>query len=174
MIVNGATKHGDMEHFREQLQGFKGDACFEYFHEQQLLALQGPSAAASLAKLLPGEVDLKKVNFMTGLETTVGGLKARVTRCGYTGEDGFEISVSWKDAPALAELLLKDSSTVQLAGLGARDSLRLEAGLCLYGNDIDASTTPVEAALAWTMGGPKARRRKEQGFLGADKFLTPE
>jgi len=174
MIVNGATKHGDMAHFNEQLKQFKGDVCFEYFHEQQLLALQGPRAAAVLAKLLPGGVDLSKVNFMTGFDTTVGGIKARVTRCGYTGEDGFEISVAWKDAAPLADALLKDSETVQLAGLGARDSLRLEAGLCLYGNDIDATTTPVEAALAWTMGGPKARRRKEQGFLGADKFLLPE
>lgn len=174
MIVNGATKDGDMAHFREQLESFQGDACFEYYHEQQLLALQGPSAAAVLARLLPAEVDLSKVNFMTGLDTTVGGLKARMTRCGYTGEDGFEISVAWKDAAALAELLLKAPDMVRLAGLGARDSLRLEAGLCLYGNDIDATTTPTEAALGWTMGGPKARRRKEQGFLGADKFLTSE
>jgi len=173
MIVNGATKTGDMAHFNEQMKTFEGDVCFEYFHEQQLLALQGPSAAAVLQSLLPSDVDLEKVNFMTGFDTTVGGLKARVTRCGYTGEDGFEVSVAWKDATALADLFLK-SPEVRLSGLGARDSLRLESGLCLYGNDIDATTTPVEAALGWTMGGPKARRRKEQGFLGAEKFLTPE
>jgi aminomethyltransferase len=173
MIVNGATKTGDMEHFNERMKNFEGDVCFEYFHEQQLLALQGPSAATVLQALLPSDLDLKKVNFMTGFDTTVGGLKARVTRCGYTGEDGFEVSVGWKDATALADLFLK-SPEVRLSGLGARDSLRLESGLCLYGNDIDATTTPVEAALGWTMGGPKGRRRKEQGFLGAEKFLTPE
>lgn len=117
MIVNGATKHGDMAHFNEQLKAFKGDVCFEYFHEQQLLALQGPTAAATLQKLLP-QVDLKKVNFMTGFDTTIGSLKARVTRCGYTGEDGFEISVSWKDAPALADMLLKDPD-VHLSGIHA-------------------------------------------------------
>lgn len=173
MIVNGATKGGDMAHFKEQMESFKGDVCFEYFHEQQLLALQGPSAAETLQALLPADVDLSKVNFMTGFDTTVGGLQARVTRCGYTGEDGFEVSVAWKDARALAELFLEGSG-IRLAGLGARDSLRLESGLCLYGNDIDATTTPVEAALGWTMGGPKGRRRKEQGFLGAEKFLSPE
>lgn len=173
MIVNGATKGGDMAHFKEQMESFKGDVCFEYFHEQQLLALQGPSAAETLQALLPADVDLSKVNFMTGFDTTVGGLQARVTRCGYTGEDGFEVSVAWKDARALAELFLEGPG-IRLAGLGARDSLRLESGLCLYGNDIDATTTPVEAALGWTMGGPKGRRRKEQGFLGAEKFLSPE
>ena len=173
MIVNGATKTGDMAHFDAQLKAFQGDVTYEYFHEQQLLALQGPAAAATLQALVPGDVDLRKVNFMTGFDTKVGGLAARVTRCGYTGEDGFEVSVAWKDATALAELFLKNPD-VRLSGLGARDSLRLESGLCLYGNDIDATTTPIEAALGWTMGGPKARRRKEQGFLGADKFLQPD
>lgn len=93
--------------------------------------------------------------------------------CGYTGEDGFEIAMPFEHAPSIASKLLEDPSVLP-TGLGARDSLRLEAGLCLYGNDLDETTTPIEAVLGWTMGGPKGRRRKEQGFLGAEHILTPE
>ena len=111
---------------------------------------------------------------MTSTITTVAGIPdCRVTRCGYTGEDGFEISVNPNHAVALAEALLKQPE-VKPAGLGARDSLRLEAGLCLYGNDLDETINPVEANLTWTIGGPKTRRRLEQGFLGADKFLEKD
>lgn len=106
---------------------------------------------------------MAKVPFLKGFDTTLAGIDGcRLTRCGYTGEDGFELSVPHAGAVALAEALLQDPS-VKPAGLGARDSLRLEAGLCLYGHDIDLTTTPVEGGLTWTIGGPKARRRTEQG-----------
>lgn len=108
---------------------------------------------------------------MTGTVATVAGIpNCRVTRCGYTGEDGFEISVTPDQAVNLAKSLLAFPE-VKPAGLGARDSLRLEAGLCLYGNDLDETINPVEASLVWTIGGPKSRRRLEQGFLGAEHFL---
>lgn len=111
---------------------------------------------------------------MTSTQAAVGGIpNCRVTRCGYTGEDGFEISVSPDQAVKLATILL-DQAEVKPAGLGARDSLRLEAGLCLYGNDIDEQTNPVEANLVWTIGKPGSRRRKEQGFLGAEHFLEKD
>ncbi len=109
---------------------------------------------------------------MTSIENvTVAGIAGcRVTRCGYTGEDGFEISVAENQAVALAQSLMSQPE-VKPAGLGSRDSLRLEAGLCLYGNDLNEEINPVEGNLTWTIGGPKSRRRLEQGFLGADKFL---
>mmetsp|Transcript_61437 Transcript_61437/g.139077 ORF Transcript_61437/g.139077 Transcript_61437/m.139077 type:complete len:205 (+) Transcript_61437:184-798(+) len=111
---------------------------------------------------------------MVGFPTELAGISGcRLTRCGYTGEDGFELSVPNAEAAKLAEAILADAS-VKPAGLGARDSLRLEAGLCLYGNDLDDTTTPIEGNLTWTIGGPKTRRRTEQGFLGAEHFLTPE
>mmetsp|Transcript_7075 Transcript_7075/g.27116 ORF Transcript_7075/g.27116 Transcript_7075/m.27116 type:complete len:379 (-) Transcript_7075:33-1169(-) len=172
MVVNGATKAGDIAHFEEQLQGFEGDCSFEYLDTQQLLALQGPGAMAVLQSLTQG-LDLSKMPFMTTADATVAGFRCGVTRCGYTGEDGFEISTAEADGPSVATALL-DHEAVSPTGLGARDSLRLEAGLCLYGNDIDQETTPVEAALTWTIGGPKSRRRLEQGFLGAEKILKPD
>merc|ERR1719221_545437 len=105
--------------------------------------------------------------FMTGADLKLDGVEeCRVTRCGYTGEDGFELAVPRDRTESIALKLLEDPS-VRPAGLGARDSLRLEAGLCLYGHDIDQTINPVEAALAWTMGGPKSRRRTEGGGLGA-------
>jgi aminomethyltransferase len=96
-----------------------------------------------------------------------------VCRCGYTGEDGFELAMPASAAVSIAGKLLENKS-VNPTGLGARDSLRLEAGLCLYGNDLDATTNPIEGALGWTMGGPGSRRRVEQGFLGAEHVLTPD
>lgn len=174
MVVNGACKYGDMEHLKEQMADYKGDVHMDYLETQQLLALQGKGAPAALQSLMPSGVDVLKIPFMTGFNTTVGGIEGcRITRCGYTGEDGYEISVPWDSAVALGETLLNIDG-VAVAGLGARDALRLEAGLCLYGNDIDGTTNPVEGALSWTMGGPKGRRRLEQGFLGAEHFLTPE
>jgi aminomethyltransferase len=135
--------------------------------------LQGKGAKTALQDLAPG-IDVARMNFMTSTTGTVAGIaNCRVTRCGYTGEDGFEISVDPKHAVALAEALMK-FNFVKPAGLGARDSLRLEAGLCLYGNDLDETINPVEANLTWTIGGPKSRRRVEQGFLGASKFLEKD
>ncbi|KAM6470792.1 aminomethyltransferase, mitochondrial [Liasis olivaceus] len=135
--------------------------------DNALLALQGPAMAHVLQ---PGVADdLAKLPFMSSAMMVVFGVPGcRVTRCGYTGEDGVEISVPASQAVELAELLLRDSS-VWLAGLAARDSLRLEAGLCLYGNDIDENTTPVEASLVWTLG---KRRRVAMDFPGASTILA--
>jgi len=175
MVVNGATKFGDMKHFQEQMDAFDGEVCMDYLEDSmQLLAIQGPGAAAAVAKLLPSDFDMVNMPFMTGRATTLDGIdKCRITRCGYTGEDGFEIAMPEQHAVSIASKLLEDP-TVNPTGLGARDSLRLEAGLCLYGNDLDETTTPVEGNLTWTMGGKDGRRRTEQGFLGADKILTPD
>lgn len=170
MVVNGACKHKDMAHFEKYMKGF--NVGMEYMETQQLLAIQGPGAAAVVGKLAPA-IDMVAMDFMTGIDTTVAGLDARVTRCGYTGEDGFEISVAEKDCIALMEALMAEEG-VNPCGLGARDSLRLEAGLCLYGNDIDDNTSPIEGGLTWCIGGPKTRRRKEQGFLGAEKILQED
>mmetsp|Transcript_26991 Transcript_26991/g.56522 ORF Transcript_26991/g.56522 Transcript_26991/m.56522 type:complete len:425 (-) Transcript_26991:125-1399(-) len=175
MVVNGATKAKDMLHFQEQMTAFDGDVAMEYLEDDfQLLALQGPGAAAAVAKLLPSSVDLVKMPFMTGHDTTLDGVEGcRITRCGYTGEDGFEIAMPAAHAVSIASKLLEDP-TVNPTGLGARDSLRLEAGLCLYGNDLNEEITPTQGTLGWTMGPPGSRRRVEGGFLGADKILTPE
>jgi aminomethyltransferase len=141
--------------------------------DHALLALQGPQAAATLARLSPG---VERFVFMTGGAVQIGGngvkVAAFVTRSGYTGEDGFEISLKATDAEALARLLLTQPE-VQPIGLGARNSLRLEAGLCLYGHDIDETTTPVEASLNWAI--QKVRRTggaRAGGFPGADKVLA--
>ena len=111
---------------------------------------------------------------MQGFDTELAGVPGcRITRCGYTGEDGFELSIPAGQAETVVSALMEHAD-VDVAGLGARDSLRLEAGLCLYGNDIDDTTNPIEAVLGWTLGGKGSRRRTEQGFVGADKFLKPE
>lgn len=175
MVVNGATKFGDMDHFKEQMELFDGDVTMEYLEDtKQLLAIQGPGAAEAVKKILPDGFDLTNMAFMTGTDTTLMGIDGcRITRCGYTGEDGFEIAMPAESTEAIASKLLEDP-IVNPTGLGARDSLRLEAGLCLYGNDLDATTTPTMGALGWTMGGPKSRRRLEGGFVGAEHILTPE
>mmetsp|Transcript_6354 Transcript_6354/g.15823 ORF Transcript_6354/g.15823 Transcript_6354/m.15823 type:complete len:418 (+) Transcript_6354:112-1365(+) len=175
MVVNGATKFGDMKHFREQMERFDGDVTMEYLEDSmQLLAIQGPGAADAVGKILPSGLDLTKMPFMTGVATTLDGVEGcRITRCGYTGEDGFEIAMPAEYAESIASKLISDPA-VNPTGLGARDSLRLEAGLCLYGHDLDETINPVEATLAWTMGGPKGRRRKEGGFLGAEHILKPD
>jgi len=175
MVVNGATKFGDMKHFQEQLDAFDGDVTMEYLEDtKQLLAIQGPGAANAVAKLLPDGFDLTNMGFMTGADTTLDGIDGcRITRCGYTGEDGFEIAMPAEHTVSIASKLVEDE-TVNPTGLGARDSLRLEAGLCLYGNDLDSTTTPTMGALGWTMGGPGSRRRTEGGFIGAEHILTPE
>jgi len=175
MVVNGATKFADMEHFKQQMADFDGDVVMEYLADtMQLLAVQGPGAAAAVSKILPSDFDLTKMAFMTGMNTTLDGVEGcRITRCGYTGEDGFEIAMPSDACVSIASKLVDDPSVLP-TGLGARDSLRLEAGLCLYGNEIDKTTNPIEAGLTWTLGGKDGRRRREQGFNGASAFLTPE
>ncbi len=166
VIVNGACKVADIAHIQQKI----GQRCqVQPLPEQALLALQGPQAAATLARLSPG---IERFVFMTGGAVQIGGMAAFVTRSGYTGEDGFEISVAAKDADALARLLLAQPE-VKPIGLGARNSLRLEAGLCLYGSDIDTGTTPVEASLNWAI--QKVRRTggaRAGGFPGAEKILA--
>lgn len=175
MVVNGATKMGDMKHFQQQMELYPElDVSMEYLEDSmQLLALQGPGAADAIANILPTNFDLQNMAFMTGVDTTLNGIDGcRITRCGYTGEDGFEIAMPTEYAVDIASKLLEDE-TVQPTGLGARDSLRLEAGLCLYGNDLNEDITPTEGTLTWTMGGPKSRRRIEGGgFLGSEHILT--
>lgn len=147
----------------------------EYLEDSmQLLALQGQGAADAIRKILPSHFDLTKMAFMTGTDTILDGVDGcRITRCGYTGEDGFEIAMPAEHAVSIASALLEDP-TVNPTGLGARDSLRLEAGLCLYGHDLNETINPIEASLAWTMGGPKSRRRAEGGFLGSENILKPD
>ena len=132
--------------------------------DRGLVALQGPRAAPVLARLAPGAEALP---FMSAAPFEIDGVRLAITRSGYTGEDGFEISIPAGDTDRIARMLL-DLPGVEPAGLGARDTLRLEAGLCLYGQDIDRTTTPVEAGLAWTIG---RRRRAEGGFPGARVIL---
>ncbi len=174
VIVNGACKVGDIAH----IQAHIGNRCQVIpLPDYALLALQGPQAVTALSRLVPG---VEKLVFMTGgnftvhVETGNGTQKIDVflTRSGYTGEDGFEISVHNDHADALARALLAQPE-VNPIGLGARNSLRLEAGLCLYGNDIDTTTTPVEANLLWAM--QKVRRAdgaREGGFPGATKIIA--
>jgi aminomethyltransferase len=162
LVVNAAGKHADLRHLMTNI----GHRCdIQALPERALLALQGPRAAAALARLDPTVAQLK---FMTGAPVQLAGAACYVTRSGYTGEDGFEISVHQDDAMALARALLA-LPEVQPAGLGARDTLRLEAGLCLYGHDINATTTPVEAGLTWAI--QKVRRAggaRHGGYPGAD------
>ncbi len=149
LIVNASCNEADVAHLRARI----ATRCLiEPLPERGLLALQGPKAAAVLERLAPS---LAKLTFMTGAETTIAGIACFATRSGYTGEDGFEISVAGSDAEALARALLAEPE-VAPAGLGARDTLRLEAGLCLYGHDIDTTTTPVQAGLTWAI--QKVRR----------------
>jgi aminomethyltransferase len=156
-VVNAGCREQDVAHLRAGLE--PGHRVVE-LSDRALLALQGPKAALVLSRLAPACSDLK---FMQSAEMSLSGLAARVSRLGYTGEDGFEISVAADHAAKLARTLLA-APEVEPIGLGARDSLRLEAGLCLYGHDIDTGTSPIEAGLQWTI----AKRRREQGgFPGA-------
>jgi len=166
IIVNGACKAGDIAHIQHKI----GDRCDVIpMPEMALLALQGPLAAAALQRLAPGVAQLV---FMTGGRFSVSGCDCFITRSGYTGEDGFEISVPASQADSLARALLEQPE-VNPIGLGARNSLRLEAGLCLYGSDIDTTTTPVEASLNWAI--QKVRRSggaRAGGFPGAQTILA--
>ena len=161
LVVNAACKDADFAHIERQLSG---KAELERLDGRALLALQGPKAAEVLTRHCPEAAEL---TFLSMTPLKVAGIDCLVSRSGYTGEDGFEISIENANAEALAKLLLGEDE-VEAIGLGARDSLRLEAGLCLYGHDIDETTTPVEASLAWAIG---KRRREEGGFPGAEKIL---
>jgi aminomethyltransferase len=166
LVVNAACKAEDEAHLRANLS----DVCvIEPLPDRALIALQGPKACSVLAKFC---TDVSTMRFMDAGSRRVAGIDCFVSRSGYTGEDGFEISVPAEQAEAFAKALL-ESSDVLPVGLGARDSLRLEAGLCLYGHDIDTSTTPIEGALEWSI--QKSRRTggaRAGGFPGADKILA--
>jgi len=165
IVVNAACKQQDIAHFKAQLP----DADITVLSNQGLLALQGPQAAAVLEKLAPESAEL---TFMQGCSVNINGAQCYITRSGYTGEDGFEISIKQENCAEVANYLLADNR-VRWVGLGARDSLRLEAGLCLYGHDMDQQTSPIEASLSWSIS--KSRRNdgaKQGGFLGANKVLA--
>lgn len=161
IIVNAARKEADFAHIQERIGA---RISMEIWEDRALLALQGPASAAVLARLAPAS---RHMLFMSMETLKIGEVRCGVTRSGYTGEDGFEIAVDGADARTIAELLLEEPE-VMPAGLGARDTLRLEAGLCLYGQDIDETTTPVEAGLGWTVN---RRRREEGGFPGDEVIL---
>ena len=159
LVVNAACKDQDFAHIETQLAG---RVTLERITDRALIALQGPKAAAILARFADG---VDTMPFMSAQWVMVDGVDCLVSRSGYTGEDGYEISIPADAAEGLAETLLQDAD-VEAIGLGARDSLRLEAGLCLYGHDIDETTSPIEAGLLWSIG---KRRRQEGGFPGAEK-----
>ena len=166
VVVNAACKAEDEAHLRDHLS----DVCIiEPLPDRALIALQGPKAEAVLARFSDGVASMR---FMDAGARRVAGIDCFVSRSGYTGEDGFEISIPAETAERLAKTLLADGNVLPI-GLGARDSLRLEAGLCLYGHDIDTSTTPVEAALEWSV--QKSRRTggaRAGGFPGAQVILA--
>ena len=170
VVSNAARAAEDLKHLQNAREKFvkqhpNADLSMSILADFSLLALQGPHSEAVLQPAV--NCDLRLLKFMNGIDANFDGVPIRITRCGYTGEDGFELSIPNKQAVSVAERLLQ-SESVKLAGLGARDSLRLEAGLCLYGNDIDESTTPIEAGLAWTIA---KRRRAAADFPGAEIIL---
>ncbi|MFL6771717.1 MAG: glycine cleavage system aminomethyltransferase GcvT [Sphingomicrobium sp.] len=162
LVVNGATKQGDIQQFQARLPR---TIALDHMKEQALLALQGPEAVAVLDGLVPG---VSELSFMQAGLFHWDGKPLWISRSGYTGEDGFEISVSGRDVEALADALTADER-VKPIGLGARDSLRLEAGLPLYGHDLDATTTPVMAGLTFAIS---KRRRTEGGFAGSLRIMA--
>lgn len=165
VVVNAACKSQDIAHMRKHLGG---RCTVEELADRALLALQGPTAAAVMARLAP---EVAQLVFMQTAKVNLVGVECFISRSGYTGEDGFEISVPNDKAEELARLLLAQPEVAPI-GLGARDSLRLEAGLCLYGHDIDTTTTPVEGSLSWALS--KSRRadgKRPGGFPGADVIL---
>ncbi len=159
LVVNAACKEQDFPHIAERLPV---DVKLLRAEHRALVALQGPKAAEVLARHCQGA---DKMPFMSAHQTSFDGLTCHISRSGYTGEDGYEISIKAAHAVAIWSALLRDPA-VKPIGLGARDSLRLEAGLCLYGHDIDTTTSPVEAALTWSI---QKRRREEGGFAGAER-----
>jgi len=163
LVVNGATKWDDIGHMREYLPD---EITLNHLEDQALLALQGPKAADALARHAVGEQPLSALTFMKFDHFTIAGHEVSIARAGYTGEDGFEISVPAAAVEEIAELLCGEPE-VKPIGLGARDSLRLEAGLPLYGHDLSPETSPIEAGLTF---GINKRRRTEGGFPGADRI----
>lgn len=159
LVVNAACKEADFAHIGGSLKGAK----LELLEDRALIALQGPVAFKVLERIIPGCADMA---FMSWRSVTWNSAELFVTRSGYTGEDGYEISVPADDAVSFTEHLLNDEAVAWI-GLGARDSLRLESGLCLYGHDIDETTSPIEAKLAWSIS---KRRRAEGGFPGAERI----
>lgn len=165
LVVNAGCREKDLAHIGKHLDAFKGkgkDVSMEVHDDRALLAVQGPAAAGLLQPHV--QEDLSKVYFGNFVKLGIKGIPCWATRTGYTGEDGFELSIPNDRVVELAEALLKDPKA-KFAGLGARDALRLEAGLCLYGNDLDENITPIEAGLAWTVG---KRRREKFDFLGGE------
>jgi aminomethyltransferase len=165
LVVNGATKHGDIEHMRARLP--KG-VELDHLEDRALLALQGPEAFAALERHASGHYPLSVLTFMRGGQFQLAGTDAWISRSGYTGEDGFEISLPATHAEALAEVLCGEAE-VKPAGLGARDSLRLEAGLPLYGHDLSREIDPISAGVGFAIS---KRRRSEGGFPGAHRILA--
>ncbi len=163
LVVNGATKWDDIAHLRDRLP----DAItLNHLDDRALLALQGPQAADVLARHVSGEWPLDALTFMRGAPFSLGGADCHISRSGYTGEDGFEISLPAEAAATIADLLCGEAE-VKPVGLGARDSLRLEAGLPLYGHDLSPDTSPIAAGLTF---GINPRRRREGGFPGAERI----
>lgn len=170
LVVNAACKEQDLAHLRENLGNTH---AIEYLDDRALLALQGPKAAEVMARLCPQACELVFMQHsrFTLAEGELAGEEIWVSRSGYTGEDGFEVSVSADAAEMFAKRLLAEPE-VEAIGLGARDSLRLEAGLCLYGHDMDTQTTPVEAGLIWAISKPRRHGgERDGGFPGADPIL---
>ncbi|XP_055607777.1 aminomethyltransferase, mitochondrial-like [Uranotaenia lowii] len=173
VVSNASRKDVDMANMSAAVAAFRAqgkDVSVEFLpsEEQSLLAIQGPHAVSVLKKLCTKNLD--QLYFMNTTTDTIAGVEGcRITRCGYTGEDGVEVSIPSAKVSEVASALLDPKvGNLKLAGLGARDSLRMEAGLCLYGNDIDESTTPVEAALLWLVA---KQRRAENNFPGSDVIL---
>ncbi|MFK3796504.1 glycine cleavage system aminomethyltransferase GcvT [Pseudomonas sp. NPDC088444] len=167
LVVNAACKNEDLAHLRKHI----GDQCdiTPLFEERALLALQGPQAVTALARLAP---EVAKMIFMQYVTLQIDGIDCFVSRSGYTGEDGYEISVPVDQAESLARRLLAEPEVAPI-GLGARDSLRLEAGLCLYGHDMNTDTTPIQASLLWAIS--KVRRadgERAGGFPGAEHVFA--
>ena len=163
LVVNGATKWDDIGHIREFLPD---EITLNHLEDRALLALQGPKAADALARHVEGGSELSTLTFMKFANYTIAGHEVSVARAGYTGEDGFEISIPSEAVEEIAELLVSEPE-VKPIGLGARDSLRLEAGLPLYGHDLSPDTSPIEAGLIF---GINKRRRTEGGFPGAERI----
>ena len=161
LVVNGATKWDDIAHLREHLPD---EVTLSHMDESALLALQGPKAAQALERLAPG---VSALTFMKGGQFKLAGVDAWISRSGYTGEDGFEISIPAEAAQQVADAICQQPE-VKPIGLGARDSLRLEAGLPLYGHDLSPDHSPVDADLLFAVN---KRRRSEGGFIGVERVL---
>lgn len=163
IVINGACVAKDLAHFEKLRKQMGGDVHMKFETDVTLVAIQGPLAQKVMSQWVP---NLEKMAYMSGTDTTIDGIPVHMTRCGYTGEDGFEISVSNKHAMQLAELLTTNTE-VEPIGLGARDSLRLECGMCLYGHELSMTTSPVSANLMWLFS---KRRLQQGGFLGYKKI----